>query len=108
MFVLLGPNEKGDIAEAEIALAAIRAGCTVSRPMTDHPPYDLVIETGQQLLRVQCKWAALKNGVVEVQFGRRTHSPTRGYVRGGYDAGEIDAIVPSVRNSGVATSSRSR
>jgi prevent-host-death family protein len=91
MFVL-GPNEKGDIAEAEIALAAIRAGCGVSRPLIDHPPYDLVIEIAGRLLRVQCKWAALKNGSVEVRFGRCTHSPTRGYVRAGYDADEIDAF----------------
>jgi prevent-host-death family protein len=87
----LGPNEKGDIAEAEIAVAAIRAGCTVSRPLTDHPPYDLVIEVGRRLLRVQCKWAALKDGV-QVRINRCAHSPTRGYVRAGYDADEIDAV----------------
>jgi prevent-host-death family protein len=91
MFVL-GPNEKGDIAEAEIALAAIRAGCTVSRPVTDHPPYDLVFEIGRRLLRVQCKWARLKDGVVEVRMRRCAHSPTRGYVRSGYGAEEIDAV----------------
>jgi hypothetical protein len=91
MFVL-GPNEKGDIAEAEIALAAIRVGCTVSRPLTDHPPYDLVIEVAGSVLRVQCKWAALNDGIVELRLGRCAHSPTRGYVRGGYDADEIDAI----------------
>jgi prevent-host-death family protein len=89
---VLGPNEKGDIAEAEIALAAIRAGCTVSRPLTDHPPYDLVLEVPGRLLRVQCKWAALKDGVVQVRLRRCAHSPTRGYVRAGYDAEEIDAI----------------
>jgi prevent-host-death family protein len=89
---VLGPNEKGDIAEVEIARAAIRAGCTVSRPMADHPPYDLVIEVNGRLLRVQCKWAALKGGVVQVRLRRCAHSPTRGYVRGGYDADEIDAI----------------
>jgi antitoxin (DNA-binding transcriptional repressor) of toxin-antitoxin stability system len=91
MFVL-GPNEKGDIAEAEIAAAAIRAGCIVSRPLTDHPPYDLVLEIGRQLLRVQCKWAALRDGVVQLRVRRCSHSPTRGYIRAGYNADEIDAI----------------
>jgi prevent-host-death family protein len=91
MFVL-GPNEKGDIAEAEIALAAIRAGCTVSRPLTDHPPYDLVIDAGGRVLRVQCKWAALQNGVIQVRLRRCSHSPTQGYIRSSYGADEIDAI----------------
>jgi prevent-host-death family protein len=89
---VLSTNEKGDVAEAEIALAAIRAGCTVARPLTDHPPYDLVIEVGDRLLRVQCKWAALQRGVVEIRLGRCRHSPTQGYVRNSYRADEIDAI----------------
>jgi hypothetical protein len=89
---VLGPNEKGDIAEAEIATAAIRAGRRVCRPLTDHPPYDLVIEAHRRVLRVQCKWASLNEGAVEIRLGRCTHSPTRGYVRSGYDSGEIDAI----------------
>jgi antitoxin (DNA-binding transcriptional repressor) of toxin-antitoxin stability system len=91
MFVL-GPNEKGDIAEAEIALAAIRAGCTVSRPMTDHPPYDLVIEIAGRPLRVQCKWSAFQRGVVQIRLRRCSHSPTQGYIRSSYGADEIDAI----------------
>jgi hypothetical protein len=91
MFVL-GTNQKGDIAEAEIALAAIRAGCTVSRPLTDHPPYDLVIEIGGRPLRVQCKWASLQRGVVQVRLRRCSHSPTQGYIRSSYGADEIDAI----------------
>jgi prevent-host-death family protein len=89
---VLTSNEKGDIAEAEIATAAIRAGCTVSRPLTDHPPYDLVVEAPGRLLRVQCKWAALKDGVVEVRLRRCSHSPVRGYIRSSYDADEIDAV----------------
>ena len=89
---MFGPNEKGDIAEAEIAAAAIRAGCTVCRPLTDHPPYDLVVEVGVRLLRVQCKWAALKNGVIEVRLRRCSHSPIRGYIRSSYGADEIDAV----------------
>jgi prevent-host-death family protein len=73
-------------------VAAIRAGCIVARPLTDHPPYDLVIGVGGRLLRVQCKWAALQRGVVEIRLGRCRHSPTHGYIRNSYCADEIDAI----------------
>ena len=89
---VLGPNEKGDIAEAEIAAAAIRAGCIVARPVTDHPPYDLVIEVAGRPLRVQCKWAALQRGVVQIRLRRCSHSPTQGYIRSSYCADEIDAV----------------
>ncbi len=89
---MLSSNDKGDIAEAEIALAAIRAGCVVARPLTDHPPYDLVIEVPGRLLRVQCKWAALNEGTVEVRLRRSSYSPTQGYIRESYSADEIDAV----------------
>jgi prevent-host-death family protein len=89
---VLSTNEKGDVAEAEIAVAAIRAGCTVARPLTDHPPYDLVIEVEGRLLRVQCKWAALQCGVVAIRLGRCRHSPIHGYIRNSYCADEIDAL----------------
>ncbi len=88
----MNSNQKGDIAEAEIAAAAIRAGCIVLRPLTDHPPYDLALEAGGVMLRVQCKWAPLKNDVIEIRLRRCSHSPTRGYVRSGYTPEEIDAI----------------
>jgi prevent-host-death family protein len=85
-------NEKGDIAEAAIALAAIQAGCTVARPLTDHPPYDLVVEIPGRLLRVQCKWASLYDGVIQIRIGRCSYSPTLGYIRDGYAPDEIDAV----------------
>jgi hypothetical protein len=44
------------------------------------------------VLRVQCKWAALQRGVVEIRLGRCRHSPTQGYIRNSYCADEIDAI----------------
>ena len=89
---MLTSNAKGDIAEVEIAAAAIRAGCTVSRPLTDHPPYDLVIEAGGRLLRVQCKWAVPQRSVVEIRLRRCSHSPTQGYIRSSDGADEIDAV----------------
>lgn len=82
---------KGAIAEAAIAMAATKLGYVVLRPMTEGRRYDLVIDTGPRLLRVQCKWARRKQGVVVVDTSTRRLTP-HGYVHTTYAHGEIDGI----------------
>lgn len=82
---------KGAIAEAAIASAAIELGIHVLRPLVEGGRYDLVFDTGDRLLRVQCKWAPLRGNVIVVNL--RTHRCTpHGHVRSTYSAGEIDGI----------------
>jgi hypothetical protein len=88
----LTPSEKGAIAEAEIAAAATRAGIVVLRPDTDGRRYDLVFDTGPDLLRVQCKYAPRRGDVIVVRFRTSRYTPGRGYVRTLYTSDEIDAI----------------
>jgi prevent-host-death family protein len=85
-------NRKGAIAEAKIAAAAVTVGVSVLRPISEHGRYDLVFEIGGQLLRVQCKWAALDGDVIRIQMATSRVTP-RGYVRETYAADEIDAVV---------------
>jgi hypothetical protein len=59
-------NHKGNMAEAAIMAAAIKAGIPVMKPMVEHTRYDLVFEIESRLYRVQCKWAPFKRGVVVV------------------------------------------
>ena len=84
-------NHKGNVAEAKIAAAAIELGIGVLSPMTEHGRYDLVFDLGAELLRVQCKWANFRKGVVQVVLGGSYLSP-HGYVRSTYSADEIDAV----------------
>ena len=51
-------NQKGAIAEAAIALEAVKLGVEVYRPMAEGGRYDLIFGLEDRLLRVQCKWAA--------------------------------------------------
>ena len=88
----LTTNHKGAIAEAAIALEATRLGHVVLRPQQEGRRYDLVVDTGSRLWRVQCKWGNLRNGVVAVRTATSRHSPTQGYVLTTYSADEIDAI----------------
>ena len=82
---------KGAIAEAAITAAAVELGFVVLRPLVEGRRYDLVIDTGPLLLRVQCKWAPLKGSVIVAHLSTCRHTP-RGYVFTTYDATEVDAV----------------
>ena len=86
-------NHKGNIAEAEIATAAIRQGVDVLKPLVEHGRYDLIFDVGSRLLRIQCKWGAYDREaeLVRVRVGTSRHTP-RGYVVGTYSVSEIDAL----------------
>jgi hypothetical protein len=82
---------KGAIAEAAITLAAIELGLVVWRPVIEGRRYDLVIDSGTELLRVQCKWAPRKGAVIVAHLGTCRHTP-HGYVRSTYTAEEVDGF----------------
>ena len=84
-------TQKGAIAEAAIALEATRLGFVVLRPQTEGRRYDLVIDTGPRLLRVQCKWGRRRGNVVVVKVSTQRLTPA-GYVQTSYQAAEIDGI----------------
>jgi prevent-host-death family protein len=86
-------NAKGAVAELEIELAATKLGVPVLKPVAEHGRYDLGLEIGGRLLRVQCKWGRLDRGkaLVIVQVGGSRSTPG-GYVRGVYRKGEIDLV----------------
>ncbi len=88
---MLTPSQKGAIAESAIAAAAIKLGIRVLRPLDEGGRYDLVFDVAGALLRVQCKWAARKRGVIVINT-RCTRLTPRGYVRSTYSAAEIDLI----------------
>jgi hypothetical protein len=89
--VTLSSSQKGAAAEAEIAAALIRLDLVVLRPMCEGRRYDLVVDTGAQLLRVQCKWASRRGGVLTARCITSRHTPS-GYRRTLYSAEEIDAV----------------
>jgi prevent-host-death family protein len=84
-------DHKGAVAEAKIAAAALELGVSVFKPIAEHGRCDLVFEVGPQLLRVQCKCANRKGGVLDIRLGG-CYLSAHGYVRSTYAAHEIDAV----------------
>ena len=87
----LTTDQKGSIAEAEIAAEAVRSGLGVLKPLNDGLRYDLVFDLHPRLLRVQCKWSVRRGDVVVVTCRTCRRGPG-GYIRSSYSADEIDLI----------------
>jgi hypothetical protein len=84
-------DQKGAIAELAIQLAASKLGIEVYRPVAEGGRYDLILDLGEKLWRVQCKWASRRAQVLVVscQSARRC---AEGFIRRRYTAEEVDAI----------------
>jgi PD-(D/E)XK endonuclease len=88
---MLTTDQKGNIAEAEIVASAITLGIDVYTPVGEGGRYDMIFEIGDQLVRVQCKWAPRRGDVIVL----RCYSSRRnrdGLLRRKYLEGEIDAF----------------
>ncbi len=87
----LSSSRKGAVAEAEITAALIRLDFIVLRPLCEGDRYDVVVDIGGRLLRLQCKWASRHGGVLTTRCSTSRHTPS-GYLISTYSADEIDAI----------------
>ncbi|MEA2449012.1 MAG: hypothetical protein QOG63_944 [Thermoleophilaceae bacterium] len=87
----LTPNQMGAIAEAKVAAAATQLDVTVLRPLFEDKRYDLVFDLGGRLVRVQCKSAPRKGGVIDLR-ARTSRRTATGYRRGTYSAADVDAV----------------
>lgn len=85
------PNARGAVAELKIATAATALGVQVLRPMTERGRYDLAFDVGGRVLRIQCKWAGVRDGVVIVHLRSSYLTRTR-EVETAYSPDQIDAV----------------
>ena len=87
----MSTDQKGNIAEAAIALAASKLGIVVYRPLGEGGRCDMIFEIRDKYVRVQCKWAPREGDVVVVRCysSRRTRT---GLLKRTYSRAEIDAF----------------
>ena len=65
----------GDIGVAQAIASFTKLGCDVSLPLTESAAYDLIVDTGSDLKRVQVRYTS--SNQVDL---RRIHSNSGGYV----------------------------
>jgi hypothetical protein len=87
----LTTDQKGSVAEMAIALAAAKLRLSVYSPVTQGTRCDLIIEAGEKLFRVQCKWAVRQGAVVMIRC-RTCRRARTGLVHRLYSVDEIDLI----------------
>jgi hypothetical protein len=58
------PKDKGDKSALAVMLALHEIGLPFLVPLGENTRYDLALELGSQLVRVQCKTGRLRNGAV--------------------------------------------
>ena len=91
--------QKGQIAELMAELKASEKGFIVSRPAIGFSRYDLIVDDGKKLYRVQVKYACASKCGSFVSVGLRRLNSLRKNVRT-YNSNEVDAImvfVPEMR-----------
>ena len=73
------PKLVGDITTAAVLTRLLEAYGNVSIPFGDNQRYDLLIDTGEGFLRVQCKTGRLRDGIVIFNACSSSyHHPSRG------------------------------
>jgi hypothetical protein len=75
----------GDLAELTVAVKYAEKGCFVCRPLTDNAPYDLVIDDGQSLKKVQIKARSERNNKISVELYTSMVNYTKQYEEGDFD-----------------------
>jgi len=96
---VLTTNQKGLIAETAVIHESVKLGITVSLPLGDER-YDLVLDLGTHMLRVQCKWAAKRGEVIVIRCGTCRRG-REGLIHRSYRAGEIDAVAAYSPDTGL-------
>ena len=85
-------KDKGDETEAKAIQTLISNGYSVSLPFGDNDKYDLILDSGENLYRLQCK-TAWENKESTVRFNTHSQTTKDGeYHEKTYD-GEVDAFL---------------
>ena len=93
------PKEKGDLATSHAIHYFMTNGYEVCLPIGDKRPYDLVVELGGALSRVQVKYAGYYNGEKKYKAALRTMGGNQSYFTAKkYDDTDFDLLFVYVEN----------
>jgi hypothetical protein len=83
------PYDKGNTSEAIVMAAYSEAGFTVSTPFGTGAPYDLIVDIGSRLCKIQVKRGWLRKGCV-IYRGKRRMKEAHSYATRPYTESEVD------------------
>jgi hypothetical protein len=93
------PKDVGDRTTLAIMLALHESGYQVSTPFGENTRYDLVLDDGARLLRLQCKSGRMRLGAVEFATASSyAHHPNEKRTQRHY-RGQIDAFAVYCRET---------
>jgi PD-(D/E)XK endonuclease len=81
--------DKGNISESIVMSAYLKAGFTVSIPFGTGAPYDLIVDTGSRLYKVQIKTGWFRQGCI-IYRGDRRMREAHPYATRPYTETEVD------------------
>ena len=90
-------NVKGNVSESAALNAFSKAGFVISLPFGNGSAYDLIVDTGKRLLKVQVKTGRLRGGCV--LFPAQRIYGHHGTTRHKYDEGDIDLFAVYCREN---------
>jgi len=85
-------KDRGDKTEAKVIHEMISHGDSVSIPFGDNDKYDLIVDDGGKLYRIQCKTAWQNKGET-IRFNTHSQTTRKGNYHENTYHGEIDAFV---------------
>jgi hypothetical protein len=85
-------KDRGDGTEARIIHELVSSGYSVSIPFGDNDKYDLVVDDGENLHRIQCK-TAWENKEETIRFNTHSQTTKEGEYHERIYHGEIDAFL---------------
>jgi hypothetical protein len=97
----MNTNEKGELAFLKVQMRAIEKGMILSKPIREGTRYDVILDDGKTLKKVQIKYGDGKVGYTDTSVSIKLASNTRGdkWQEKPYTKDEIDmvlAYLPSV------------
>ncbi|WP_240145682.1 group I intron-associated PD-(D/E)XK endonuclease [Halococcus salsus] len=90
----MNTGQKGDIAETRAIAELVELGYRVSVPTSGHCPYDLVLDTDDELLKIQVKHATLRDDERMRRCSLKRSNPNATETNDSYyGANEVDAYL---------------
>ena len=87
---MLNTHFIGEITEQEVAIAFLKLGIQVSKPLVQSSRYDFVIDVNNNLYKIQVKTGTLKEDSY-IEFATSTsHTNTKGTINLNYSEKDVD------------------